>query len=156
MLPNVRPPPTARASGGALTHEGLPHDYQQIISIGAHDATELAAPFESETSQEVHARLGQLATQLKGAGMDEQESELATSIEWSMRDLIQACIRPTLVNIWPKLVNVGQSWPRWPKSADLPPEQHVFLLCLGSLPKRQLFLPKAHRTSLRNKNGGSG
>lgn len=57
--------------------EGAPQDYQPIISIGAH---ELAAPFESETSEQVHVRLDQLATQLRDAGMDKQKIELATII----------------------------------------------------------------------------
>lgn len=61
-LPDLQPPPTSRASGGALTSESAPQDYQPIISAGALDAMELAAPFESETPEEVHVRLDQLAT----------------------------------------------------------------------------------------------
>lgn len=51
---------------------------------------ELAALLESEASEEVHVRVDQLATQLRNVGMDEQEMELATSIELCMRDVTRA------------------------------------------------------------------
>lgn len=48
---------------------------------------ELAVPFESETSsEEVPVRLDQLATQLRDAGMNEQEIGLDTSIEWYVHE----------------------------------------------------------------------
>lgn len=70
----------------------MPQDYKLMRSIGVHDARELAAQFKSEPSEEAHGRFDQLATQLMDVGMDEQEIELATCIEWYMRDLSQAWV----------------------------------------------------------------